>query len=211
MEIDMKVRSLMFLVVLVLFCGSLSAGDFYAGAKIGPGAVFVYGDDTDDLDPAAGMSLGVFGMFSPMKFFAVQAEFNYEMKGSSLDAGGVEARQYLHYFSIPVIAKAVVPVSILSVQPYAGFNFSFLANANYKGTTTVFGITATQEENNKGDFAIFDMGVLFGAEAFFNVTKNIFVSADLRFELSFLAIDDGRDAEAYNGTFYALFGAGYKF
>jgi len=207
----MKVRRLIFLVVLVLFCGSLSAGDFYAGAKIGPGAVFVYGDDTDDADPAAGMSFGVFGMFSPMKFFAVQAEFNYEMKGFSLDGSGVDARQYLHYFSIPFIAKAVIPVAIVSIQPYAGLNFSFLANANYKGTVTVFGVTATQEENNKGDYAIFDMGVLFGAEAFISVTKNIFISADLRFELNFLAIDDGRDSDAYNGTFYALFGVGYKF
>jgi len=203
------------LLVAVLLCGSLSALDFYAGAKIGPGAVFVYGDDTDDYDTAAGMSLGVYGMFSPMKFFAVQAEFNYEMKGASgeLDYGVATAsgRQYLHYLSIPVIAKAVLPVKIVTVMPYAGLNFSFLANANYKGTTTIFGVDSNYEDDNKDDFETFDMGVLFGAEAFISVTKNIFVSADLRFELSFLAIDDGRDSDVYNGTFYALFGAGYKF
>ena len=72
---------ILIILVAVFLCGGLSALDIYAGAKIGPGAVFVYGDDTDDIDPAAGMSIGVFGMFSPMKFFAVQAEFNYEMKG----------------------------------------------------------------------------------------------------------------------------------
>lgn len=207
----MKLSRLVLFVVVFLFSGSLIASDFYLGGKIGPGAAFVYGDDTDDIDPAAGMSLGVYGMFVPMKFFAVQAEFNYEMKGFSFEANNVEARQYLHYLSIPVLAKAIIPVKILVVQPYAGLNFSFLANANYKGTGTAFGATITQEKDNKDTYAIFDMGVLFGGEVFFNITKNIFISADLRFELNFLRIDDGRDAKMYNGTFYALFGAGYKF
>lgn len=47
--------------VVAVFSVNISASDFYAGAKIGPSAAFVYGDDTDDIDPTAGMSLGLFG------------------------------------------------------------------------------------------------------------------------------------------------------
>ena len=104
-----------------------------------------------------------------------------------------------------------MPVKIVTIQPYVGLNFSFLANANYKAeASSAFG-AITQEKDNKSDFETFDFGVLFGGDIFFNITKNIFVSADIRFELNFLRIDKGRDDDIFNGTFYALFGAGYKF
>lgn len=210
----MKLKILI-LLVAVLLCGSLSALDIYAGGKIGPGVAFVYGDDTDDYDPMAGMSLGVYGMFAPIKYFAVQAEFNYEMKGYSGEIGNnlgaVEGRQWLHYLSVPLIAKAVIPVKILVVQPYMGFNFSFLVNANYKYEANSIIGNLIREDDNKDGFEIFDMGVLLGGELFFNITKQFFISTDLRFELNFLRIDEDRNTDKYNGAFYALFGAGYKF
>ncbi len=202
-------RQIIFLLLLLACSWSLSASEFYAGAKIGPSVSFVYGDDTDDIDPTAGMSFGLFGTYSPVKFFALQAEFNYELKGFSLNesvnAISIDSKQYLHYISFPVVAKGMFPVSIVTIQPYLGLNFSFLANAKYKATANTF----TQTKNNKDTFQPFDMGVLLGVEAFFAITKHFFISADLRFELNFIKAVE--DSNFYNGAFQILAGAGYKF
>lgn len=198
---------------ILFFSGSLLAADFFAGAKIGPGAAFVYGDDTDDYDSTAGMSMGVFGTYSPIKFFAVQTEINYEMKGYSHRddsfAGSSKVRYHLNYFSIPIMAKGFFPISRLLIQPYLGLNFSFLMNANYKGKYDgTFG-NYTVEKRNTDDYEVFDLGILFGAETFIRITEHIFVTADLRFNIGVLEVVD--DNETFNGTFYALFGAAYKF
>lgn len=197
------------LLLVLLFSWNLSASDFYIGGKIGPGVSFVYGDDTDNIDPAAGMSLGFFGLYSPIKFFALQAEFNYEMKGFSLNTNNLDARQYLHYISFPVVAKGMFPVSIVTIQPYLGLNFSFLGNATYKATVQTALGSLTQSKSNKDDYQIFDMGVLFGAEIFITINKHVFLTVDLRFEVNF--IKSIEDTDIYNGATQVLVGAGYKF
>ncbi|HPS30318.1 MAG TPA: outer membrane beta-barrel protein [bacterium] len=207
----MKLRAVVIVFIAVfLFSGNLFAegstkGEFYAGAKIGPGAAFVYGDDADELDPAAGMSLGVFGTYRIIKFVGIQAEINYELKGFSVDVAGADQRQFLHYFSIPIMAKGFFPVSIVTIQPYFGFNISLLMSAKAKGEF----LGATIEESNPEDYEVFDLGILFGTEAFIKITDHIFITADLRFDLGVL--EAAENAELYNGTFYALFGAAYKF
>lgn len=206
----MKLRAVVVVFIAVfLFSGNLFAegstkGEFFAGTKIGPGAVFVYGDDAEDLDSAAGMSLGVFGTYQIIKFVGIQAELNYELKGFSEDVVG-DRRQFLNYFSIPIMAKGFFPVSIVTIQPYFGFNFSFLMSAKAKGEF----LGATVEESNTDIYEVFDLGILFGSEVFIKITDHIFVTADLRFDLGVLEVVE--DDEMFNGAFYALFGAAYKF
>ncbi|HOB71197.1 MAG TPA: outer membrane beta-barrel protein [bacterium] len=211
--------SAVFIAILV-FSVNLSASDFYAGAKIGPGAAFGYGDDADDLDfdPAAGMSFGLFGTYVPIKFLAVQAELNYELKGFSKNSNAEEmeitiigrGRQYLHYFSIPLIVKGDFIVSRFNIQPYFGLNFSFLMSAkiHIEYEISIWG-DGERDNTNTDDYEVFDLGILFGTEAFIKITDHIFVTADLRFDLGVLEIID--DAEMFNGTFLALFGAAYRF
>lgn len=207
----MKLRAVVIVFIAVfLFWGNLFAegstkGEFYLGAKIGPGAAFVHGDDTDDLDPAAGMSLGFFGTYQIIKFVGIQAELNYELKGFSINGAGTDQRQFLNYFSIPVMAKGFFPVSIVTIQPYFGFNFSFLMTAKAKGEF----LGATVEKSNTDNYEVFDLGILFGTEAFIKITDHIFVTADLRFDIGVLQVVE--DVEISNGTFLALFGAAYKF
>ncbi|HSW59929.1 MAG TPA: outer membrane beta-barrel protein [bacterium] len=202
--------SAVFIAILV-FSVNLPASDFYLGAKIGPGAAFMYGDNVgDDVDPAAGMSLGLFGTYQIIKFIGIQAELNYELKGFSGKEEDTKARQFLHYFSIPVMAKGFFPVSIVTIQPYFGLNFSFLMNAKMKmkSSGTILGDVEIENENTD-DFEVFDLGILFGTEAFIKITDHIFVTADLRFDLGVLEVVD--DAEIFNGTFLALFGVAFKF
>lgn len=197
--------------VVAVFSVNISASDFYAGAKIGPGVAFMYGDDVnDDVDPAAGMSLGLFGTYQIIKLVGIQAQLNYELKGFSGKDDNTKARQFMHYFSIPIMAKGFFPVSIVTIQPYFGLNFSFLMNAKMKmeSSGTILGDVEIENENTD-DFEVFDLGILFGTEAFIKITDHIFITADLRFDLGVLEVVDGK--EAFNGTFLALFGAAYKF
>jgi hypothetical protein len=210
---------IVFIAFIFLYSINLQAYDLFAGAKIGPGAAFGYGDDADDLelDPAAGMSFGLFGTYSPIKFLAVQAELNYELKGYSMDfetdVMGItvtgKGRQFLHYFSIPVMVKGFFPVLIVTIQPYFGLNFSFLMSAKthseYKSSLG----GDSESETNTDDYETFDLGILFGAETFIRITDHIFITADLRFDIGVLEVID--DADLFNGTFLALFGAAYKF
>lgn len=108
------------------------------------------------------------------------------------------------------MAKGFFPVSIVTIQPYFGLNFSFLMNAKMKmeSSGTILGDVEIENENTD-DFEVFDLGILFGTEAFIKITDHIFITADLRFDLGVLEVVDGK--EAFNGTFLALFGAAYKF
>lgn len=207
------VKTFFCLLFVLVLSSNLFPHDFFAGLKIGPGITFAHGDDTDDLDPAAGMSLGLFGTYSPVRFFAVQAELNYELKSFSFKAdilgGTLITRQDLHYFSIPLITKGNFSVSRLLIHPYFGLNFSFLMKA--KGHAQYDGALGNYKEKdtNTDNFEVFDLGILFGAETFIKVTDHFFVAFDLRFNIGVLEIIE--DADVFNGAFYVLFGAVYKF
>jgi hypothetical protein len=207
----MKVpKVFIFILIAFILSFSLSAHDFFAGVKLGPGVAFVHGDDTDDLDPKGAISVGLFGTYSPIKYFAAQLELNYELKGFSWKEDSNQARQSLHYFSIPLIAKGVFPVSIVTIQPYFGLNFSFLMDANLKAESsgTILGDVAVTN-NNTDSFEVFDLGILFGGETFIKITDKFYITADLRFNIGVLEIVE--DADIFNGTFHVLAGVAYKF
>ncbi|HSA33007.1 MAG TPA: outer membrane beta-barrel protein [bacterium] len=176
---------------------------FFAGAKIGPGAAFVLGEGARGTEAAVGMGLSLSAMYRFMDYLAFQAELGYEMKGYGVK--DMDARGILHYFSVPLLLKGVFDVSPILIQPYGGLDLSILMKATASGSGVEVDITDSLD--------IFDLGIIFGAEVFYEVVDNLFVTGDLRFGFGFLGVaKDVPYADNFtNGNFNALFGIAYKF
>lgn len=213
----MKKLGIIFVLCFV-FSNVLFAENIFIGAKLGPGAVYALGKDSDDLDAAFGMAAGVFGMYRLMDYFAIQAELMYEMKGygstsTAQDGSKQTNRLTLNYFSVPVIAKGVFDVSPVLIQPYAGLNFSFLMSADISASAGGYDISIDATDQ----CSLFDLGVIGGAEFYFEVMDHLYITADVRLEFGFLTTVDHVDApnavipKIYNSAFYALVGAAYQF
>lgn len=185
----------------------------YLGGKIGPSAVLVLGEDTDDLDAAPGMAVGAMFKVSLLEHLALQAEFLYEMKGFSFDqtippAGTIHFRQFTHYLSLPIIAKGVFEVAPVTIEPYAGLALSLLVDAEGVATNG----NQEQSSGNTGDFNAIDLGVVFGGEVWFALAESIYLTGDIRFNFGVIDIIDGpNDNGVYNCAIQFLLGAGYKF
>lgn len=176
---------------------------FFAGAKIGPGAAFVLGKGADGTEAAVGMGLSLMGMYRLMDYLAFQAEIGYEMKGYGVK--DADARAFLHYFSVPLLVKGAFDVSPISIQPYGGLDFSFLMKGEASNSVVDVDITDSCD--------IFDLGIIFGAEVFYEVVDNLFITGDLRLGFGFLGVaKDVPYADNFtNGNFNAMFGVAYKF
>lgn len=186
---------------------------FYLGGKIGPSAVLVLGEDTDNLDAAPGMAMGVMFKVTLLEYLALQGELLYEMKGFSFDQavpliGDLHVRQYLHYLTLPIIAKGHFNIEPVSIEPYAGLALSILVAAEGVATSG----NQEQSEGNTGDYNAVDLGVVFGGEAWFEVVDRIYLTGDIRFNFGIIDIIDGpNDNGVYNCAIQFLLGAGYRF
>ncbi len=188
------------------FAAESDGSGIFLGGKIGPSAVMVLGEDTDDLDAAPGMGAGAVFKISLMDELALQAEFLYEMKGFSVD--DADARQFLHYLSVPVMVKGVFAVDPVTVEPYAGLALSLLAGAEWEEHA---GGGLDLSDSNTGDFNAIDLGVIFGAEMWFEVAESFYLTGDVRFAFGVIDIIDGsNDNGVYNFATSFLFGAAYR-
>lgn len=209
------VVSLSLLFVLPLAAqeeGGSDGSGIFIGGKIGPSAVLTLGPDSDNLDAAPGMGLGVVFKMILMENLALQAEVLYEMKGFSFDQNvplvvDLHVRQYLHYLTLPFVVKGVFEIEPVSIEPYAGLALSLLVDAEGVATSG----NQEQSEGNTGDYNAIDLGVVFGGEVWFEVVDSFYLTGDIRFAFGFIDIVDGSNDGLYNFAASFLIGAAYEF
>lgn len=183
-----------FLLIIFAFT-SFSMAQMQIGPKAGLNIANVGGDDADELvgqglDSKTGFAGGLFFMYQFNKFFAIQPEAYYSMKGATYKEGGGELTLTLDYFEVPLLLKLIIPVEGSNIRPaiFAGPAIGFNTTAKLKVEVgDESGEVDIKDETKSTDFSL-----VFGGGIGFMVGKNE-LGADVRYILGLSTWDDSSD------------------
>ena len=182
------------LFILVAFV-SFSQAQMQLGPKAGINIANIGGSDADELvgqslDSKTGFAGGLFFMYQFNKFFAIQPEAYYSMKGATYKESGGELTLTLDYFEVPLLLKVVIPVEGSNVRPaiFAGPALGFNTTAKIK----VEAGDESGELDIKDETKSTDFSLVFGGGIGFMVGKNE-LGADVRYILGLSTWDDSSD------------------
>jgi len=217
MQTKSKLLALTFTYILIFIAGvgiTSSYGQTYQkealtwGIKAGVNASDLYGNDADGSEFRQGFSAGLLFNYRFNRYWAVQPEVLYSMKGADQVPGMVgetgSVDYEFGYLEIPVLAKFYIPTGTaftpnLNAGPQAGFK--------------IYG------ESNDSDIddglKDFEFGIVFGAGLDFNLGSaptNLIrtVGLDLRYTLGLTDVfDSPEEPDARNGAFTAAVFLGF--
>jgi len=189
----LKIKSL-FIALAMLFSVGVSAQNFHYGVKVG--ANFAVQSEIahyfDNENIRTGLSVGAFGNYEINNWLSLQAEANYDQKGSKTESS---VNKY-DYLTVPVLAKFSLGKSDktklkfnLNVGPYAGF----LLDAEHE----VEGVTTDYKDNTEN----FEIGAIAGFGMKYPIANNNIVF-DLRLGLGLNSYDknDSDPSNKYIGV-----------
>ncbi len=136
----MKIKCLI-IVLIILSSNFLFAQNLSFGLRDGASWSSITGRfdfknfENTDIEKSLGHSFGLIINYQLSKYFILQTEFNYEMKGfdfgESLLGGALEGNYSMSYLTIPIIAHFEIGKNV-KYYGYAGVYFGFLIKAeNY--------------------------------------------------------------------------------
>jgi len=182
------------LITVLIIC-STSYAQIQIGPKAGLNIANIGGDDSDflgeSLDSRTGFSGGIFFMYQFNKFFAIQPEAYYSMKGATINIMGVDITLEFDYIEVPLLLKLIIPVEGSNIRPsiFAGPSVGFNTTAKISGE----GNGQTVEQDLKDDTKSTDFSLAFGGGIGFMVGANE-LGFDVRYILGLSTIDDSSDA-----------------
>lgn len=159
------------------------------------------GDIYDNDDVRTGFNIGVFSNYKLTNNLSLQAELNYDEKGSKYD----EAAYAYNYLTLPVMCKYKLynePNSKAMFDFYAGAYMSFLLSAEKDfDSSEMKNVDLTDDTNNVA------LGILYGFTFKYPVFDN-YVLMNLRFGLD-VSPYDKHDSDLKNK--YMGLSVGYEF
>lgn len=215
----MKTSKITVFFILMLISGLTlnSRAQMYLGAKAGLNlATFSGSDKPDDLKMLPGLNAGLFGTIPVNEMFAIQAEVNFEQKGSGAKDATDQFNDYLvhtsdwkwvlNYITVPVLAKATLGQTTqfnLYLGPYAGF----LMSAKMKGTAEYENqinpdesYTEEVDDDIKDSFKGFDYGVTMGVGVKVPLSQQLSFTGDVRYNHGFAKLDSDGESKMYNSA-----------
>ena len=189
---------------LILTLGSLSAQDFKFGIQAGTNLAVQspIGDYYNNEDIRAGLHAGVFGNYSFNESIYLQAELNYDQKGSQTK----DATNKYDYVSVPVLFNYSLGKSWktpLRFNIYAGPYASFLVNAETEFDTEELNETIDMKDNTENT----EFGIITGFGLRYPV-KESSLMFNIRLGLGLTSVDK-IDADPKNK--YIGLSLGYEF
>lgn len=214
-------KKLCLLFCLVAFGYFSQAQGLKAGFKIGPSFANITGKDANNKKMLTGLQLGAFGSYQVTDMFSGQIEINYEDKGyKNINPFSTKDKIRFAYLVIPMLAKASFDVAD-KIGAYGIFGpyFGFLLGVKCDGQkeylelvgidpTTLQPIYVTKKY--KDGFKSFDLGLVIGGGATYEIIENLSALFDLRVNMGLLKIiDASNNNKVKNFTFGFAFGAVY--
>lgn len=172
--------------LLLVFAMSASAqeegvGLTAKGFKVGLNMANLAGDDIEGTDTKMGFAFGGFFTYNFSPTFALQPEFLYTMKGTSISEMGLDIDFKLNYIEIPVLFKFTFGEGTTKPCFFAGPAVAFLMTAEAEA----LGITIDLKDDTKS----MDMGIVFGGGVGFAMGSGT-MTFDGRYTMGMTSIDD---------------------
>lgn len=178
------------------------------GVKGGYTAATLRGDDAGNVDWRSGFAGGLFVNVALVKFFTIQPELLFRQRGgtNNNETFNINQNLKLTYMDVPVLFKLRIPVAkTFYPHIYAGPQFSYNLSGEYEvgaGSVSV---------DNAVEVRKVDVGGVmgFGLDV---VVKRLFLTADFRYGLGGINIDDSEDPFLLkNKDLSVLLGIGVNF
>jgi hypothetical protein len=189
--------------LLVVFVYPLCA-QIQIGPKAGLNISNLAGDEAEifgeSFDSKNGFTGGIFFMYQVNKFFAIQPEAYYTMKGATLDIMGIDITATFNYVEVPFLLKLIIPVEGSNVRPsiFAGPSVGFNTTAKLKAEAN-----GQSEEEDIDDVMSTEFSLAFGGGLGFMVGNNE-LGFDVRYILGLSTIDDSEANDDIKNTVIAF-------
>ncbi len=199
--------------------------NFVFGIKSGINGATLTGDTRDDLDVRGGPIGGVHLDMQLNRFFSIQAEFLFSMKGAYFEGDIYEYDPYsdtyyhmwgffdyeFQYLEFPFLAKFRYDTQNISLSAYTGFSFEICIDAVIFYSTD-FGHHEQIDINDQ----IADVGfnIIFGFGFDYKLTESFRLLSELRYTGGITSIDDydgphGDPLDIYNSVVSFMVGVGF--
>ncbi len=173
----------------------------------------VIGDFLPGTSSFNGISAGVFVDLPLSKRFSISPEFLYTAKGSMYNPNtsigvlgtdipvGIKVTNRVNYFEAPILLKYKHRVGPFNLIAESGVNLAYAKSASLREEATVlfdFGIAEQNIDMNSSFVNRFDTGAILGLGADYEVSNDILLGANFRYNHSFrdfIDLDAAADAK----------------
>jgi len=203
---------------LVAFLGYMAAqkGSLLIGGALSPQVTWIgFAGNVDRSKPTPSFGLGAIGRYGLSDrlslgvdlLFSLQAQ---QEKGST-SRFSYKSRETYSYLKLPLQAVYALGSGNVGIELMGGLQPMILMGAKYKSTTTYpDGSQKTQEESGTEGLNPFVLGIVLGAGLRFELSNNLFLAPQLRFDHSLTNIYSDNDVKGRTGTFALLAGLYYQ-
>ena len=206
---------------LVAFLGYMAAqqGSLLIGGALTPQVTWIgFAGNTDRSKPTPSLGLGAIGRYglSDRLSLGVDLLFSLQAQQEKEEVRGVISYKYksrvtYSYLKLPVQAVYALGSGNVGIELMGGLQPMILMGAKSKSTTTYSdGSQRTVEESSTAGLNSFVLGIVLGAGLRFELSNNLFLAPQLRFDHSLTNIYSDNDVKGRTGTFALLAGLYYQ-
>jgi opacity protein-like surface antigen len=201
---------------LVAFLGYMAAqqGSILIGGALTPQVTWIgFAGDVDRSKPTPSLGLGAIGRYGLSDRLSLGVDLLFSLQAQqekeSEDGFSYKSRTTYSYLKLPVQAVYALGSGNVGIELMGGLQPMILMGAKYKSTTTYpDGRQKTEERSSTAGLNPFVLGIVLGAGLRFELSNNLFLAPQLRFDHSLTSISSfitGR-----TGTFALLAGLYYQ-
>ena len=203
---------------LVAFLGYMAAqqGSLLIGGALTPQVTWIgFAGNTDRSKPTPSLGLGAIGRYGLSDRLSLGVDLLFSLQAQqekrSTRLFSYKSRETYSYLKLPVQAVYALGSGNVGIELMGGLQPMILMGAKYKSTTTYpDGRQETEEESGTEGLNPFVIGVVLGAGLRFELSNNLFLAPQLRFDHSLTNIYSDNDVKGRTGTFALLAGLYYQ-
>jgi hypothetical protein len=201
---------------LAAFLGCVAAqkGSLLVGGALTPQVTWIgFAGDVERSKPTPSFGLGAIGRYGLSDRLSLGVDLLFSLQAQqekeSEDGYSFKSRWTYSYLKLPVQAVYALGSGNVGIELMGGLQPMILMGARYKSTTTYpDGSQKTREGSSTAGLNSFVLGIVLGAGLRFELSNNLFLAPQLRFDHSLTSIASlitGR-----TGTFALLAGLYYQ-
>jgi len=203
---------------LVAFLGYMAAqqGSILIGGALTPQVTWIGSAESEERSkPTPSLGLGAIGRFGLSDRLSLGVDLLYSMQAQQVKEGegdfSIKGRTTYSYLKLPIQAVYSLGSGNVNIELMAGLQPMILIGAKSKFTITLpGGIQINVDESFREGLNPFVLGAVLGAGLRFELSNNLFLAPQLRFDHSLTNIYSDNDAKGRTGTFALLAGLYYQ-
>jgi hypothetical protein len=203
---------------LVAFLGYMAAqkGSLLIGGALTPQVTWIgFAGSEERSKPTPSLGLGAISRYGLSDRLSLGVDLLFSLQAQqekwSEDGFSYKSRTTYSYLKLPVQAVYALGSGNVGIELMGGLQPMILISGKYKATiTSPDGSKETEELSSTEGLNPFVLGIVLGAGLRFELSNNLFLAPQLRFDHSLTNISSDNDVKGRTGTFALLAGLYYQ-